>query len=140
MDSKIVRLSHSCLTGAIEPFNVYVLRRLAGLYKRQLDSSAFSPLPEYLAEMLGAIIQAEHLRQPAQFGDALQHAECARKAATGPLRYPGPSWLKSSITLNVRKLRPSDKASCMKSMDQASLIRCDTAKGCGLSRFRPALA
>ena len=44
--------------GAIEPFNVRVLRRLAGLYKPQLDSSAFSPLPEYLAEMFGAIIQA----------------------------------------------------------------------------------
>ena len=44
--------------GAIESFNVCVLRRLAGLYKPQLDSSVFRPLPEYLAQMLRAIIQA----------------------------------------------------------------------------------
>jgi len=44
--------------GAIEPFDVCVLRRLAGLYKQQPDPIIIHPLPEYLAEMFAAIIQA----------------------------------------------------------------------------------
>ena len=44
--------------GAIESFHISVLCGLAGLYKPQLDSLGFSPLPEFLADVLGSIIQA----------------------------------------------------------------------------------
>ncbi|AZU14000.1 hypothetical protein AC611_22105 [Xanthomonas phaseoli pv. phaseoli] len=47
---------------------------------------------------------------------------------------PSPSRLKSSSTLNSRKLRPSANWSCMKSIDQTWLIASGTARGSGRSR------
>jgi len=47
---------------------------------------------------------------------------------------PSASRLKSSITLSSRMLRPSCSWSCMKSIDQTSLMACGTLSGSGLSR------
>jgi len=47
---------------------------------------------------------------------------------------PRPWRLKSSSTLNKRKLRPSANWSCMKSIDQTWLMASGTANGSGRSR------
>ena len=49
---------------------------------------------------------------------------------------PNASRLKSSMTLNKRKLLPSSSRSCMKSIDQTLLIPSGTVKGWGFSRTR----
>lgn len=46
---------------------------------------------------------------------------------------PKASRLKSSMTLNNRMFLPSCNLSCMKSIDQTSLMACGTASGSGFS-------
>lgn len=133
-----VHVEHAAPEAAIESFDETVLHRPAWLDEVQRGAFAFRPLGQRQRyEKLRSVVQAQLGGVAAPGGDAFQRASDARgrqvEIDLDRQRFSA----ESSMTLKVRKRRPSHKASDMKSIDQLALT-CSPARAVTDAAWAPA--
>lgn len=122
--------------GAVVSLRANVLLRLARLDVssriRRRSAQAVSAAPMYSGPLSQRIVTGFPHHSMICSSVRITRSAGSEKSTS----MPSPFRSKSSIMLNSQKARPSSKRSCMKSIDQTSLIAPGTANGSGFSRTR----
>lgn len=114
---KDVAIQHFRAESAVKSLDVGVLSRLTRLDVDQFDAMLLCPLVQRGTDEFGAVVQAKPPGAPRSSTNSSKAriTRCDGRLVSISMRKD--SRLKSSFTLKVRKRRPDQRASAMKSAD-----------------------
>lgn len=118
---------------SIIALHISILLRVSGLDEHERNAVFLGPFGQGIADIFRAIVTADRFRFSAPLNDLIKGSDNTQGRQRDSTAKP--SLLKSSMTLKVLKLRPSDSWACIKSIDQVRFAASGTVKAAGVSRF-----